>query len=150
MRTGRLAIIAHWGLTAGDFHRDVRNDLGEVDLKFLQTFTFFDPPFPDRAERVLTAYCDQFGECDGPDSVRAPNGFAHAYDLVYLLARAIEAAGTDEPSRVRQALETLRRHDGLVRQYQPPFTPTDHDALGPDDYRLAAYDEDGVIVPLDF
>ncbi|MDH3660141.1 MAG: ABC transporter substrate-binding protein [Alphaproteobacteria bacterium] len=146
----RLAIIADWGLTAGEFHRDVRDDLSAVDLKFLQTFTFFDPPFPDRANRVLAAYCNHFGDCDGPVSVRAPTGFAHAYDLVYLLARAIEAAGTVERSQVRQALERLKRHAGLVRLYQPPFTPTDHDALAPDDYRLAAYDENGVIVPLDF
>ena len=146
----RLPILAHWGFTGGRFHQAVGDELDEIDLDFLQTFTFFDPPFPERAERVLNAYCRQFGACDGPASVPAPTGTAHAYDLVHLLAHAIEAAGSVNRDDVRQSLETLERHEGLVRLYQPPFTPEDHDALGPEDLRLATYDENGVIRPLGF
>ena len=146
----RLPIIAHWGFTGGSFYQDARDELEKVDLNFLQTFTFFDPPFPDRAKRVLTAYCQEFGGCDGPASVSAPTGTAHAYDLLHLLARAVRAAGTIDRDQVRQALEKLKRHEGLVRLYQPPFTTVDHDALGPEDLRLATYDENGVIVPLGF
>jgi len=145
----RLPIIAHWGFTASGFHQQIQDDLGGVDLTFLQTFSFLDPPFPDRAEKVLDGYCTHFDLCDGPVSVVAPGATAHAYDLVHLLARAINGAGSTERHQVRQALETLKRHDGLVRRYEPPFTPGHHDAPGLESLRLAAYDKNGVIVPLD-
>ncbi|MEM7041675.1 MAG: ABC transporter substrate-binding protein [Pseudomonadota bacterium] len=144
----RLPIIGHWGFVGSSFHDNVRDDLDDVDLTFLQTFSFFDPPFPRRAEDVLAAYCVHFEGCDGPASVSAPTGTAHAYDLVHLLTRAIDQAGTVERSRVRFAMERLRRYQGLVRLYEPPFTVDDHDALDHEDFRLAAYDKNGVIVPL--
>ena len=144
----RFPIIAHWGFTGNDFHRHIQDDLAGVDLTFLQTFSFLDPPFPDRAEQVLDGYCAHFDVCDGPVSVVAPDATAHAYDLVHLLARAIEGAGTTEPDQVRQALETIKSYDGLVRRYDPPFAP-DHTVTPVlESLRLAAYDKNGVIVPL--
>ncbi|MGI9418764.1 MAG: ABC transporter substrate-binding protein [Geminicoccaceae bacterium] len=145
----RLPVIAHWGFTGSAFHDDAGSALDAVDLTFLQTFSFFAPPFADRADRVMKSYCMQFDDCDGPASIFAPTGTAHAYDLVHILAKAIEAAGSIERSAVRRALDALKRHDGLVRVYEPPFTPHNHDALGPQDFRLATYDRKGVIVPLD-
>ena len=145
----RLPVIAHWGFIGSDFHDQAGSALDEIDLTFLQTFSFFDPPFPDRAERVIESYCTHFGSCDGPASIFAPTGTAHAYDLVHILARAIEAADSVERSEIRRALEMLKRHEGLVRVYDPPFTPHHHDALGPGDFRLAAYDRNGAIVPLE-
>ncbi|MEM8948495.1 MAG: ABC transporter substrate-binding protein, partial [Pseudomonadota bacterium] len=144
----RLPIIAHWGFTGSELQQATLDDLKDVDLTFLQTFSFFDPPFADRADRVLAAYCRHFQACDGPSSILAPTGTAHAYDLVHLLALAIDAAGTNDRDRVRDAMATLERYDGLVRLYDPPFSADDHDALGPEDLRLAAYDKNGVIVPL--
>jgi len=144
----RLPIIAHWGFTAHDFHQDIQEDLDAVDLTFLQTFSFLDPPFPDRAEQVLIGYCTHFDACDGPVSIVAPGATAHAYDLVHLLARAIDGAGTTERDGVRLALETMKHHDGLVRRYEPPFALGD-EALGLENLRLAAYDKNGVVVPLD-
>lgn len=144
----RLPVIAHLGFIPNDFHQDIEDHLSAVDLTFLQTFSFLDPPFPDRAERVLSGYCTQFDVCDAPDSVVAPGATAHAYDLVHLLARAIDGAGTTERDQVRQALSTLKRHDGLVRRYEPPFTDDNRDAMGREDLWLAAYDRNGVIVPL--
>ena len=144
----RFPIIAHWGFTANDFHRHIQDDLAGVDLTFLQTFSFLDPPFPDRAERVLDGYCAHFDVCDGPVSVVAPDAIAHAYDLVHLLARAIEGAGTTEPNEVRQALETIKGYDGLVRRYAPPFASDRTETPTLESLRLAAYDKNGVIVPL--
>lgn len=145
----RFPIIAHWGFTANDFHRQIQDDLAGVDLTFLQTFSFLDPPFPDRAAQVLDGYCTHFDVCDGPISVVAPDATAHAYDLVHLLARAIEGAGTTEPDEIHQALETIKSYDGLVRRYDPPFAPDQTAAPALESLRLAAYDKNGVIVPLD-
>lgn len=144
----RLPVIAHWGFTSGDFHQVFPDRVGEIDLAFLQTFSFFDPPFPDRAGRVLAGYCEHFKACDGAKGVRAPAGTAHAYDVIHLLARAIDDAGTIDRAEIRRAMEMLERHDGLVRIYDPPFTPERHDALDQSDFRLAIYDETGMIVPL--
>lgn len=145
----RLPVLAHWGFTGSGFHDDVGSALEGVDLSFIQTFSFFDPPFPVRAKQVIDDYCTHFEGCDGPRSIFAPTGTAHAYDLIHILARAISAAGSIERSQVQRALETLKRHDGLVRTYNPPFTLHRHDALGLDDLRLATYDRNGVIIPLD-
>ena len=143
----RLPLIAHWGFTGGRFHHAVRSQLDMVDLVFLQTFSFFDPPFPKRAKRLLDAYCRRFSACNGPADVFSPVGTAHAYDLVHLLALAIEKAGVIDRPKIRRALEELGRYEGLVRNYDPPFTPERHDALDESDFRLAIYDEDGAIVP---
>ena len=48
---------------------------------------------------------------------------------------------------VRDALEQVPLHDGLVKRYAPPFTPTRHEALGPAELLMARYRDDGVIVP---
>ncbi len=68
--------------------------------------------------------------------------------LVHLLHRAIEQAGTIDRDQVRRALETLGPHRGLVRSYEPAFTPKRHDALDVDDFGLFRFSEGGAIVPM--
>ena len=144
----RLPIVSHWGITGGDFFRLASPQVASVDLTFLQTYSFFDPPFPKKAKRVLKAYCARFGGCQSPADVISPVGTAHAYDLVHLLKRAIERAGTVERTKVRAAMERLGRYRGLVRIYDPPFTRKRHDALDQTDFRLSRFSETGSIVPL--
>lgn len=144
----RLPIISHWGITSGNIHRRLGAALGEVDLTFLQTFSFADPPFPDRADRVLRAYCDRFDDCTSPEMVPSPVGTAHAYDLVYLLRMAITQAGSIDRDQVRLALETLGPHRGLLRNYDPAFAADRHDALDASDFRLSRYGVEGAIIPL--
>lgn len=147
-RENRIPVISHWGITGADFARLAGNALKEIDLTFLQTYSFIDPPFPDRADRVVKAYCTKYGDCSGPRDIFSPAGTAHAYDLVHLLAKAIELAGTTNMAEVREALEALKRHEGLVRNYDPPFTASRHDALDSSDFHLARFDKNGVIVPI--
>ena len=144
----RLPIISHWGITGGDFFGRGRAAIEEVDLTFLQTYSFYQPTFPQKADKVYRAYCERFGPCDGRNDIFSPVGTAHAYDLVYLLKTAIENAGTTDRPAVRDALENLQRHDGLVRVYDPPFTPERHDALDASDFRLCRYGPNGEIMPL--
>ena len=144
----RLPIISHWGVTGGRFYEAVEDALEEIDLTFLQTYSFHEPTFPERAQQLMQAYCAKFDDCDMPGAIVAPVGTAHAYDLVHLLALAIQKAGTIDRMQVRQALEELERYQGLVRNYERPFTPNHHDALDITDFRLAEYDNDGSVVPL--
>jgi len=78
----------------------------------------------------------------------SPAGTAQAYELIHLLARAIQQAGTLDRSAVRDALENLPAYAGLIRNYTTPFTAGHHDALDATDFRLARYDSDGTIGPL--
>jgi branched-chain amino acid transport system substrate-binding protein len=74
-------------------------------------------------------------------------GVAHAYDLMHILARAIELAGSTDRKAVRDALERIRTHRGLIKLYAPPFTPGRHEALGERELLIARYRGDGVLVP---
>ena len=144
----RLPVISHWGITGGDFHRLAAKAIAKVDLTFLQTYSFFVPPFPAKSDRIYRAYCRSFGGCRSRADIFSPVGTAHAYDIVHLLKRAIERAKSTDRSRVRAAFERLGRYDGLVRIYDPPFTAKRHDALDASDFRLARFDRNGAIVPV--
>lgn len=147
-KTARLPVISHWGITGGDFYGKDPEAIAAIDLTFLQTFSFATPPFPGRAERVYGAYCEAFQDCTRPENVISPVGTAHAYDLVHLLKLAIERAGTTERGAVRAALENLDRFEGLMRDYDPAFTPERHDALDVSSFRLARFTDGGGIEPL--
>lgn len=144
----RLPVISHWGVAGADFPALTDDTLEKIDLTLLQTFSFRAPPRPEKARAVLQTHCREFGQCIGPEDIAAPSGFAHAYDLIYLLKAAIEKAGTPERAKVLEALENLDRYEGLMRIYDPPFTPSRHEGLNVEDYSLAVFDRDGKLAPV--
>lgn len=144
----RIPIISHWGITGADIIKNDPTAFEKVDLSFLQTYSFFEPPAPERAAKLVKAYCAQFNVCGSLSKIVSPVGTAHAYDLVHILKSAIEATGTIKRDKVRATLENLDRYDGLVRTYNPPFTPIRHDALDATDFRLCRYDPSGAIMPM--
>lgn len=139
----RLPLLFHWGITGGTFVEQCGGAIEGIDHAVVQTFSFFNAD-PGMASRVLAA-----AGVARPEEIDAPVGFAHAYDLTHILAKAIALAGTAERSAVRDALERVRDHKGLVRHYAQPFTPTRHEALGPDEVFMARYRPDGALVPID-
>ncbi len=143
----RLPIISHWGITGGTFGEQAGDMLSAVDLRFLQTFSFNRPPLPERGKQLFEAHLEMFPDMPIAARVPAQPGIAHAYDLVNLLALAVNESGTLDRSVVRDALEQLPDHRGVMRDYAPAFTPERHDALDVRDFILARYDADGVIVP---
>lgn len=145
----RVPIISHWGITGGDFHSQYRHAINLVDLRVLQTFSFFAPPVSGRADLLWQKYKASFPETKDPSQILAPVGTAHAFDLVHILAKAIEKAGTADRPAVRDALETLDFHAGIMRNYAPPFTATDHDALDSDSFRILTFDDQGVLRPVE-
>lgn len=145
----RRPIISHWGITGGDFPALVGEALDQVDLTFLQTYSFLAPSVPERAERFLSAYFARYADTRRAAEVRSPVGTAHAYDLVHMLAQAIERSRGIDRRLVRVALERLPRFEGLMKDYDPPFTPQRHDALTADDFSLARYLADGTIQPVE-
>lgn len=142
----RLPIISHWGVTGGQFVKASKGGLDKIDFSVVQTFSLFkaDPTMRDHVMGLLTA---KYG-IKNIEDVESPVGFGHAYDIVHILARAIDLAGTTDRDAVRDALERVSDYKGLVRTYDMPFGPGDHDALELSDVFMAKFDENGVIRPL--
>ncbi|MBF0322241.1 MAG: DctP family TRAP transporter solute-binding subunit [Magnetococcales bacterium] len=140
-----LPIVSHWGIIGGDFFAKTRHALDKVELTFLQTFS------PARAQEArLRALQKSYGDLFGAgfqDMTLPLSGFAQAYDLVHLLARAIHQAGTTNRQAIRDALEHIADYKGLIKDYHPPFTSDRHDALDRNDYFMARFDASGHIVP---
>lgn len=144
----RLPIISHWGITGGDFGASVGQDFSEIDLIFLQTYSFINPTHPERAESLIETYIERFDGVTSAEEIPAPVGTAHAYDLIHLLAMALEQAGTTDRVKVRDALENLPEYEGLIRNYAPAFTSDRHDALDSGDFSLARFGANGAIIPV--
>ncbi len=142
----RLPVIAHWGITAGRFFELTQTALEEVDVVVVQTYSFIGKR--DRVAKRVLKDLQQVTGNDDPRQVVSPVGVAHAYDLVNLLARAIEKAGSSDRAAIRSALEQLGPYTGVTRHYARPFTPARHDALGEENVFLARFAADGAIEPL--
>jgi branched-chain amino acid transport system substrate-binding protein len=140
----RVPIFSHWGVTGGRFVEAAGPALGLVDFSVVQTFSFLRARKPalERFMRGAAKYGIRRVE-----DIQSPVGVAHAYDMMHILAKAIEIAGTTDRAAVRDALEKVPFHDGLVRRYAPPFTAQRHEALTSSELLMARYRDDGVLVP---
>jgi branched-chain amino acid transport system substrate-binding protein len=142
----RVPVYSHWGVTGGRFFEAAREGLKSVDFNVIQTFSFF---------QARKAPLERFMAAARPlgvqriEDIDSPVGTAHAYDMTHILAKALALAGSTDRAAVRDALEKVPLHDGLIKRYAPPFTPQRHEALGPQELLMARYREDGVIVPAD-
>jgi branched-chain amino acid transport system substrate-binding protein len=147
--TKDIKIYSHWGLAGGEFVSLVGlKVLSQVNLQILQTYSFLSPSNPALSQQVLSAYQRLFDADATAESIRGAVGVAQSYDLVYLLKSAIEKAGSTDRVLVRDALEQLPSHKGLLKHYAPAFTATRHDALWAEDYFMTKYNERGHLIPV--
>lgn len=142
----RVPVLSHWGVTGGRFFKEAGPALKDVDFSVIQTFSFFRARKPALERFMATAR--KFG-VQRIEDIESPVGVAHAYDMTHILAKAINIAGRTDRAAIRDALEKVRAHDGLVKRYAPPFTPARHEALTPTELLMARYRNDGVIVPVE-
>ena len=145
----RPAIVSHWGITGGNFYELSSKYVNDIDLSFLQTFSFLRPPHPDRVEELQNAYLNKYPDSDSPRDIFSPVGTAHAYELMLMVGQAVIEAGSIDHHSVRTSLEKIRDYRGVIRDYAYPFPVEHHDALDQGDFILAKFDEHGVIVPID-
>jgi branched-chain amino acid transport system substrate-binding protein len=136
-------LLAHHGVMGGDLGRMAGESLRRVDLAVVQPFFFTDGPV---ARRALEGAHRLFG-VEGRRDLPSPAGFATAYDLTHLVARAVDRAGTTRRPEVRAALERLGPYPGLVKTLEHPFTPERHEALGPEDVRFGRFSTGGLLEP---
>lgn len=139
----RLPILSHWSITGSDFPALTGPALHELDLSFVQTFSFNDAR-GESARRVLAEARRRF-KLKTSGAIVSPVGLAHAYDLTHILALAIDKAGSTDRTAIRDALETVRNYQGLIKFYPQPFTAERHEGLTPHDVFMARYDRDGSI-----
>jgi len=139
----RLPIFSHWGITGGTFFENTGAAvLAAVDFSVVQTYSFLDARDPV-AMHVIAAIRQR--GIDAPRRIEAPVGVAQTYDLVWILARAIDRAGSIERPAVRDALEHVSDYRGLIKYYARPFAPDRHEALALEDVFMARYAADGAI-----
>ena len=131
-----VPVVSHWGISGGRFPELAGPTAG--DAHFVQTYSFFGEQ-SEIGQRVIRTLIDKVSEINGPEDIFSPVGTANAYDAMHLLANAIDQAGSTDGDAIRTALESLHAHQGLIKNYDPPFTPDNHDALNENDYIMVRF-----------
>lgn len=140
-----VPIFSHWGLTGGDFFTPMHTALQNVDLRFVQSILIGEGRAHPKLGNFLARYRERYSLA--PDAVvPSPIGSVHAYDLTHLFARAVSQAKSADRQAIRNALESLPRHNGVLRDYNPPFSAEQHDALDRNLLYLARFNDRGHIV----
>lgn len=143
----RVPILSHWGVAGGQFVKQAGPALQNVDFTVIQTYSFYGKSSP--ALRRFYKYAAAYGIRSAKD-IEAPTGVAHAYDLMQILARAIDLAKSTDRSKVRDALEKVRNYSGVVRNYAQPFSAERHEALTSKELFMARFKADGELVPVGY
>ena len=136
-----VPIISHWGISGGRFPELAGEIANKVE--FIQTYSFFGTQSPI-GQKVLKKLADKF-QLKEPSEILAPIGTANSYDALMLTAKAIDQAGSTEGAKIQVALENLPQYKGLIKTYNKPFTPDNHDALTEDDYIMVRWEENKIV-----
>jgi len=138
----KVPVVSHWGPAGGRFTELAGPNAKEVH--FVQTYSFFGKQSP-KGEAVTKALMAKYPGIKGPGDITPAVGVANAYDAMQLSALAIAAAGSTDGDAVRQGFYKIASYDGLIKKYDKPFSPTNHDALGADDYVWAQFIDDRIV-----
>jgi len=124
-------IVSHWGPAGGRFTELAGPSAPSVH--FVQTYSFFGKQTPV-GEKVLKALMAKYPDIKGPGDVTPAVGVANAYDAMMLTAMAINNARSLKGPEIRQGFYKIERYEGLIKTYNKPFTPDNHDAVNENDY----------------
>ncbi len=144
-----LPVYSHWGIVGANFADALGADLGKLKWHTVSTVTLH--PAPSGAlGKLLRDYSARYGvRHDATSPIPAFMGVAHAYDLMHLLAAAVQLAGSPDRKAVRDALEHLGSYRGAVREYRQPFDAKNHDALDRASLKLVRFDSNGHLIRVD-
>ncbi len=137
-----VPVVSHWGPAGGRFGELAGPNADRVH--FIQTFVFTDPPTP-KGEAIFSALQKRFPEIKSHADVTPAVGIANAYDAMHLSALAIENAGSTKGKQIREGFYNIKGYEGLIKTYNTPFTETEHDALGPNDYVFTHFKGDKIV-----
>jgi len=137
-----VPVVSHWGISGGRFPELAGADAASK-VTFVQTYSFYGEQ-SEVGKRVLAALQEKYGLA-GPEEILAPVGTANAYDAMHLVALALGTAESLEGPALREAFYNLPTYEGLIKTYEQPFTPDNHDALNEDDYILVQWDGKNIV-----
>ncbi len=127
----KVPVVSHWGPAGGRFTELAGPNA--KDVVFVQTYSFFGNQSPV-GQKVLEMLKKKYPDIKGPGDVTPAVGVANAYDAMHLVALAIQKAGSTNGDAIRQGFYKIDTYDGLIKKYDKPFTPDNHDALNENDY----------------
>lgn len=120
----KVPMIGSWTLSMGNFI----DNAGKNGNGALMPETFIQVPNTPKRQQFITAYLETYKPANG--RIPSPVSAAQGYDSLYLLAAAIQQAGTTDGVKVREALENLKtKIDGVVTTYDHPYTHDNHEAI---------------------
>ena len=135
-------IVSHWGPAGGRFTELAGPSAKNVH--FVQTYSFFGKQTPV-GDKVLKALMAKYPDVKGPGDVTPAVGVANAYDAMMLTALAIQNAGSTDGPKVRDGYYKIGKYEGLIKNYDKPFTPDNHDALNENDYVWAQFIDNQIL-----
>ena len=138
----KVPIVSHWGPAGGRFTELAGPSA--ADVHFVQTYSFFGKQRPV-GDKVLKALMAKYPDIKGAGDVTPAVGVANAYDAMMLSALAIQNAGSTDGRKVRDGYYKIGRYEGLIKNYDKPFTPENHDALTENDYVWAQFIDNQIL-----
>jgi branched-chain amino acid transport system substrate-binding protein len=138
----KVPVVSHWGPAGGRFTELAGPNAKNVH--FVQTFSFFGKLSPV-GEKVVDALKAKYPSIKGPDDITPAVGVANAYDGMQLVALAIANAGSTKGEEIREGFYKIDKYEGLIKTYNKPFSPTEHDALQPSDYVWAQFIDNRIL-----
>jgi branched-chain amino acid transport system substrate-binding protein len=127
----KVPVVSHWGPAGGRF-TELAGPSAK-DVHFIQTYSFFGKQSPV-GEKVLKALMTKYPDIKGAGDVTPAVGVANAYDGMMLAAEAIKIAGKLDGPAIREGFYKIGSYDGLIKKFNKPFTPDNHDAVNENDY----------------
>ncbi|MGJ7916593.1 ABC transporter substrate-binding protein [Massilia sp. LXY-6] len=137
----KVPIIGSWTLAMANFvdNAGKNGDGARMPQTFIQN-----PDTPKR-KNFIDAYVKAYNPPGGrmPSAVSAAQG----YDSIYLLAAAIQQAGSTEGPKIAAALENLKTPvEGVVTTYNKPYSKTDHEAINFDNTKFGEVQNGHVVL----
>ncbi len=129
-----VPIVSHWGPAGGRFSElagpSARQGSLHPDLQLFRQADAEGRNGSGRAEEEIS------GDQDRSRTSRRRSASPMPTMRMHLTALAIAKAGSTEGPKIREGFYGIDKYEGLIKTYNKPFTPTEHDALGPDDYHF--------------
>jgi branched-chain amino acid transport system substrate-binding protein len=138
----KVPIVGSWTLAMANFidNAGANGNGTRMPQTFIQN--------PDTPKRK--AFIDAYVKAYNPPSGRMPSAVsaAQGYDSIYLLAAAIQQAGSTEGPKIAAALEDLKTPiEGVVATYNKPYSKTDHEAINFENTKFGEV-QNGRVVPV--
>jgi branched-chain amino acid transport system substrate-binding protein len=138
----KVPIVGSWTLAMANFI----DNAGANGNGTRMPQTFIQNPDTPKRKAFIDAYIKAYNPPNGrmPSAVSAAQG----YDSVYLLAAAIQQAGSTEGPKIAAALEDLKTPvEGVVATYHKPYSKTDHEAINFENTKFGEV-QNGRVVPV--